>query len=81
MLVASFRAARHVASNWLQESSLLQAPAIGMLSLLLLLLAALSAVWWFRRLSMEEYLATRDPVSGSGLYRFACRVGNHAAVG
>ena len=39
--------------------------AVGLLALALMLAAELAVVLWLRRLSLADYVASRDPVSGS----------------
>jgi hypothetical protein len=41
---------------------------MGFIALALLLVAEFGLVLWLRRLSIREYLATRDPVSGTVYY-------------
>ena len=41
---------------------------MGFVALGLLLVAEFTLVLWLRRLSIREYLATRDPVSGTVYY-------------
>jgi hypothetical protein len=41
---------------------------MGGIALVLLLSAEFGLVLWFRRISIREYLATRDPVSGTVYY-------------
>jgi type IV secretory pathway TrbD component len=41
---------------------------MGCISLVLMLVAELGLVLWLRGLSIKEYLATRDPVSGTVYY-------------
>jgi hypothetical protein len=59
-----------VAARWI-EQRLAVPPAhparlgMGMVALVLLLAAELTLVVWFRGLSIAEYAASRDPVSGS----------------
>jgi hypothetical protein len=41
---------------------------MGLLALALMLLVELTTVQWLRGLSLEQYLATLDPVSGTVYY-------------
>jgi hypothetical protein len=41
---------------------------MGFLALWLMLFAELTLVLWIQKLSIGEYLATRDPVSGTAYY-------------
>ncbi|HEV2493642.1 MAG TPA: hypothetical protein VG204_11305 [Terriglobia bacterium] len=65
MLAVSFLAARWV----LRRLSLPSAPAVrlgvGLIALGFLVAAELAVVFWLRRLTLAEYAASRDPVSGT----------------
>jgi len=41
---------------------------MGCIALVLMLIAEFGFVLWIRGLSIKEYLATRDPVSGTAYY-------------
>jgi hypothetical protein len=45
---------------------------MGCVALGLLLVAEFTLVLWLRGLSISEYLASRDPVSGTGYYLMLC---------
>ena len=68
MLVVTIVAARWVvlrlAVPYLPSARL----GMGCLALALLLVAEFSLVLWLRRISIREYLATRDPISGTAYY-------------
>ena len=46
--------------------------AMGGIALVLMLISEFGFVLWIRGLSIKEYFATRDPVSGAA-YNIACR--------
>jgi hypothetical protein len=62
-----------VAAGWVvQRFTLPPLPSarvgMGCIALIFLLVAEFGFVLWLRRLSVREYLATRDPVSGTVYY-------------
>ena len=52
---------------------------MGLVALGLMLVAEFGLVLWLRGLSIKEYLATRDPVSGTVYYVMLWSVRHHAA--
>jgi hypothetical protein len=68
MLVVSFLTARWVVQRLAVPSRLSARLGMGFAALGLMLLAEFSLVLWVRGLSFREYLATRDPVSGTVYY-------------
>ncbi|HKS97657.1 MAG TPA: hypothetical protein VJV74_16190 [Terriglobia bacterium] len=68
MLVVSFLAARWVVRHLARHGAAL-APlerlGVGLLALGFLVAAELAVVFWLRQLTLADYLASRDPVSGT----------------
>jgi hypothetical protein len=64
IIVASKWAVLHLAVPWSPSARL----EMGGVGLCLLLAAEFGLVLWLRGLSIREYLATRDPVSGTVYY-------------
>lgn len=68
MLAVSFAAARWVARRLAVPHTMSRRLGMGMIALVLLLLTEFTLVLWLRGLSISQYLATRDPVSGTVYY-------------
>ncbi len=68
MLAVTVLAARRIVRRDDLPSSLSSRVAVGAIALGLLLTAEFTLVLWLRGLSVSEYLATRDPVSGTAYY-------------
>lgn len=67
MLMVTIVAARWIVRR-LSVNSFPHRLAMGSFALALLLVTELSLVLWLRGLTIKEYLATRDPVSGTAYY-------------
>jgi len=68
MLVVSLYAA-HWTIRWLTMPAIVSSRlGMGILALALMLMAEFSLVLWLRGMSLKQYLATRDPVSGTVYY-------------
>ena len=65
MLVASFLAARWVVRRFQISRGARRRLPVGLIALLLLLVAEVLVVVLIRGLSLEEYIASRDPVAGA----------------
>ncbi len=65
MLAVTFFAAGWVCSRLVVPGNASARLSMGVLALALLVMAELMVVFQFRRLSFRQYLAIRDPVSGS----------------
>jgi hypothetical protein len=65
MLVVMMVAARWIVRRLAVPSAWSSRLGIGGITLVLLLAAELALVFWLRGLSIEEYVAGRDPVSGT----------------
>jgi hypothetical protein len=65
MLVATVLAARWTVRRFRMPAAALPRLRMGLAALGLLMFAELAGVLWLRGLSIAEYVATRDPVSGS----------------
>lgn len=65
MFVVTILAARWVAGRLALPTSLFGRLAVGLVALGLLLLTEFTVVLWLRRLTIPEYLASRDPVAGT----------------
>jgi len=68
MLAVSVLAARWVIRRFAVPYQPSRRLAMGCAALGLMLLAELSLALWLRRIPLREYLATRDPVSGTVYY-------------
>jgi hypothetical protein len=68
MLVVTIVVARWVVLRLAVPSTLSSRLGMGCLALGLLLLAEFTLVVWLRGLSISEYVASRDPVSGTVYY-------------
>ena len=68
MLVVTIVAARWIVRRLAVPAKQSSGLGMGCLALLLLLVAEFTLVLWLRGLSISEYLATRDPVSGTVYY-------------
>ena len=68
MIAVTVIAARWVIQHFQVPSPWPTRAAMGGLALLLMLLAEFSLVLWLRGMSIAEYFATRDPVSGTAYY-------------
>lgn len=68
MVVISFAAARAIIRRMAFSFVISQRLAMGLIALVLMLLAEFSFVLWLRGLTLSQYFATRDPVSGSAYY-------------
>ena len=68
MFVVSILAARWIVQRLFVPPMLFARVTMGGMALALLLLAEFSLVLWLRSLSIEEYFANRDPVSGTVYY-------------
>lgn len=65
MFVAIILAARWVVRYLSFPLTLTPLLGVGLIGLGLLLVAELTVVFWGRRLTITEYLASRDPVAGT----------------
>ncbi len=68
MLVITFAAARWIVLRLASPARSSARLGIGAIALGLLLFAEFGLVLWLRGISIREYLATRDPVSGTVYY-------------
>jgi hypothetical protein len=68
MLVVTFVAARWIVRRFAVPSRVSSWLGIGGIALGLLLVAEFTLMFWLRGLSIREYLASRDPVSGTVYY-------------
>jgi len=68
MLVVTIVAARWIVLHFAVPSTPSARLGMGCIALVLLLLAEFGFVLWLRGLSIRDYLATRDPVSGTVYY-------------
>lgn len=68
MIAISFLAARAIVRRIALPFIVSQRLAMGLIALALMLSAEFSFVLWLRRLTLSQYFATRDPVSGSAYY-------------
>ncbi len=68
MLVVTIVAARRIVLHFAVPSTPSSRLGMGCIALVLLLLAEFGFVLWLRGLSIRDYLATRDPVSGTVYY-------------
>jgi hypothetical protein len=65
MLVAIVLAARWTVPRFRMPAAALPRLGMGLIALALLVFAELAVVLWLRGLSIAEYVATREPVSGT----------------
>jgi type IV secretory pathway TrbD component len=68
MLAVTILAARWIVHRLAMPSVLSSRLGMGLIALGLMLVAEFGLVLWLRGLSIKEYLATRDPVSGTVYY-------------
>jgi len=68
MLVVTILAARWIVRRLAALPTVLSRIAMGCIALALMLMAEFMLVLWLRGLSIREYLASRDPVSGTVYY-------------
>jgi len=68
MLLATIAAARWVVRRLAVSAALSNRLGMGCIALLLMLMAEFTLVLRFRRLTLREYFAGRDPVSGTVYY-------------
>lgn len=68
MFIVIVAAARLISRTWLVSSTLAARFAAGGIALVLMLGAEFGLVGWLRGISVGQYLATRDPVSGTAYY-------------
>ena len=68
MLVVTIFSARWIVRRLAVPSTLISRLAMGSIALCLLLTAEFTLVLWLRGLSINEYFANRDPVSGAVYY-------------
>ena len=79
MLVVTIVAARWIVHRLAVPSVPSSRLGMGFVALGLMLVAEFGFVLWLRRLSIREYLATRDPVSGTVYYLMLGGFCHHAA--
>lgn len=68
MLIVTIVAASWVVQFLAVPFTIFSRLGMGCLALVLLLVAEFTLVLWFRGLSIREYFATRDPISGTVYY-------------
>jgi hypothetical protein len=68
MLAITFLTARWLVKHFALQSAALDRIAMGLIGLALMLAAEFGFVLWLRSISIAEYFATRDPVSGTVYY-------------
>lgn len=68
MLVVTIVAARWTVRRFVLPAVASVRLAVGSLALLYMLVAEFGLVSWIRKMSIREYVATRDPVSGTAYY-------------
>lgn len=68
MLVVTVLSARWLVRRLAVRALLSARLGIGAIALVLLLVAEFGLVLWLRGISVKEYIATRDPVSGTVYY-------------
>jgi uncharacterized membrane protein len=68
MLAGTILAARWIVRYHADSATMLQRLGVGLTALALMLAAEFALVLRLRGLSLEEYLASRDPVSGTVYY-------------
>jgi hypothetical protein len=72
MLAVTWLAARWVARRFAMPYAMPARLAIGLVGLALLLAFEFTVVLWLRGLTLADYFATRDPVSGAAYYAMLC---------
>ena len=65
MLAVTILAARWIVRRFAVPPTAVQRLGIGLVALGFLLLAELTFVLWFREMTLAEYIAARDPISGA----------------
>lgn len=65
MVLMSFLVARWIVSRWLHSLTSVGRLAAGLIALTLMVTTEFTVVLWIRGLTIREYWATRDPVSGT----------------
>jgi type IV secretory pathway TrbD component len=68
MIMVTIAAARWIVRRLAVPPSLASRLGMGFIALALLLIAEFTLVLWLRGISIGEYLASRDPVSGTVYY-------------
>lgn len=68
MLVVIVAAARWVIGGYARQFPVRRRAALGVAALLMLLVAEIALVTWWRGQSIADYFAGRDPVAGSVYY-------------
>lgn len=68
MFVVTVLAAHWITRRSVSISGRAQWLAVGLFALVLMLAAEFGLVLWLRGMSIREYLASRDPVSGTVYY-------------
>jgi type IV secretory pathway TrbD component len=68
MLIVIIVAARFISRTLLAGTSVAVRLAVGGIALVLMMGAEFGFVLWLRGISLRQYLATRDPVSGTAYY-------------
>ena len=68
MLVVTILSARWMVQRFAVPAAASVRLGMGCIALLLLLVAEFGFMLWLRRLTIREYLASRDPVSGTVYY-------------
>ena len=68
MFVVIIIAARATARKFLASSTRTARLVAGCIALVLMLVAEFGLVLWLRGISIRQYLATRDPISGTAYY-------------
>jgi len=68
MLAISFFAARWILRRFDVSPAIGRRFAVGLVALALLLFAEFTLVLWLRGISISEYFATRDPITGAVYY-------------
>lgn len=65
MLVVTILAARWTVRRFDLPATFSTRIGVGLIALALLLVAEFSVVFWLRGLTLDQYIASRDPVSGT----------------
>lgn len=68
MFVVIIIGARVTARRFLASSTRTTRLVVGCIALVLMLVAEFGLVLWLRGISIRQYLATRDPISGTAYY-------------
>lgn len=68
MILVSFLAARWVVRGQTTSFTVAGRLGMGMIALIMMLAAELGFVLWLRGITVSQYFATRDPVSGAAYY-------------